>query len=67
MIDACTGRHRTTGFRAFLDQVEAVVPADLDVRLVLDNAATYKTRVVHDRLLKRPYRHLHRRLPRHLD
>jgi transposase len=59
VIGACKGRHRATEFRAFLDQVEAAVPADLDVHLVLDNAATHKTRVVHDWLLKRPRWHLH--------
>ena len=59
VIGACKSRHRTTEFRAFLDQVEAAVPADLDVHLVLDNAATHKTRVVHDWLLKRPRWHLH--------
>jgi transposase len=59
VIGACKGRHRASEFRAFLDQVEAAVPADLDVHLVLDNAATHKTRVVHDWLLKRPRWHLH--------
>ena len=59
VIGACKSRHRATEFRAFLDQVEAAVPADLDVHLVLDNAATHKTRMVHDWLLKRPRWHLH--------
>ena len=59
VIGACKGRHRATEFRAFLDQVEAAVPADLDVHLVLDNAATHKTKLVHDWLLKRPRWHLH--------
>jgi transposase len=59
VIGACKDRHRATEFRAFLDQVEAAVPADLDVHLVLDNAATHKTRTVHDWLLKRPRWHLH--------
>ena len=59
VIGACKGRHRATEFRTFLDQVEAAVPADLDVHLVLDNAATHKTRIVHDWLLKRPRWHLH--------
>ena len=35
------------------------MPADLDVHLVLDNAATHKMRLVHDWLLKRPRWHLH--------
>ena len=59
VIGACKGRHRATEFRAFLDQVEAAVPPGLDVHLVLDNAATHKTRLVHDWLLKRPRWHLH--------
>ena len=28
VIGTCKGRHRSTGFRAFLGQVEAAVPAD---------------------------------------
>jgi hypothetical protein len=48
VIGACTRRHRSEEFRAFLDQVEASAPADLDVHLVLDNASTHKTRLVHD-------------------
>ena len=59
VIGVCKGRHRATEFRAFLDQVEATVPTDLDVHLVLDNAATHKTRLIHDWLLKRPRWHLH--------
>ena len=58
VIGACRERHRAVEFRAFLDQVEALVPADLDVHLVLDNAATHKTNLVHDWLLKRPRWHL---------
>jgi hypothetical protein len=35
------------------------VPGNLDVHLVFDNAATYKTKLVHDWLLKRPRWNLH--------
>ena len=59
VIGACKGRHRAVEFRAFLDQVEAAVPADLDVHLVVDNAATHKTKLVQDWLGKRPRWHLH--------
>jgi transposase len=59
VIGACKKRHRAVEFRAFLDQVEAVVPGDLDVHLVLDNAATHKTKLIHDWLVKRPRWHLH--------
>ena len=59
VIGRCTRRHRSVEFRGFLDQIEASVPGDLDVHLVLDNAATHKTRIIHDWLLKRPRWHLH--------
>jgi transposase len=59
VIGSCKGRHRAVEFRAFLDQVEAGVPADLDVHLVVDNAATHKTRLVHDGLVKHRRWHLH--------
>jgi transposase len=59
VIGACKGRHRAVEFRAFLDQVEAAVPADLDVHLVLDNLKTHKTRLVRDWLAKRPRWQLH--------
>ena len=59
VIGACQKRHRSQEFRAFLDQVEAAVPPDLDVHLVLDNAATHKTKIIHDWLVKRPRWHLH--------
>jgi transposase len=35
------------------------VPPEADVHLVLDNAATHKTKLVHDWLVKRPRFHLH--------
>jgi transposase len=59
VIGACKGQHRAVEFRAFLDQVEAGVSGDLDIHLVLDNAATHKTKLIHDWLLKRPRWHLH--------
>jgi len=30
-------------FRRFLDTIEAAVPADLEIHLILDNYATHKT------------------------
>jgi len=52
-------RHRTVEFRRFLDTIEAQVPADLDVHLVLDNYGTHKTAVIRKWLLKRPRFHVH--------
>ncbi len=59
VIGACHRRHRSVEFRAFLDTIEASVPPEADVHLVLDNAATHKTKLVHDWLVKRPRFHLH--------
>lgn len=46
-------------FRRFLDRIEASVPADLDVHLVMDNYATHKTQLIRDWLAKRPRWHVH--------
>lgn len=53
MIGACKGCNRAVEFRAFLDQVEAAVPAELDIHLVLDNTATHEARIIHVWFLKR--------------
>ena len=59
VIGACRPRHRSLEFRAFLDQIDANVPAELDVHLILDNAATHKTRLIRDWLAKRPRHRVH--------
>jgi transposase len=59
VIGSCKQRHRSTEFISFLDQIDAAVPAELDVHLVLDNYATHKTAAVHRWLAKRPRYHLH--------
>jgi transposase len=59
VIGACRPRHRSLEFRAFLDQIDANVPAELDVHLILDNAATHKTRLIRDWLAKRPRYRVH--------
>ena len=52
-------RHRSIEFRKFLDQIDAAVPADLDVHLILDNYGTHKTPLIRHWLAKRPRYHLH--------
>ena len=52
-------RQRTREFRQFLDTIEATVPAELDVHLILDNYGTHKTAVIRRWLLKRPRFHVH--------
>jgi transposase len=59
VIGECHRRHRAVEFRAFLDTLEANVPASLDVHLVLDNYATHKTPAIQRWLLKRPRFHVH--------
>ena len=46
VIDACYPRHRAAEFRQFLDKIEANVPSDLDIHLVMDNYATHKTQMI---------------------
>lgn len=52
-------RHRSVEFRQFLDTIEANVPTDLDVHLILDNYGTHKTALIRKWLLKRPRFHVH--------
>jgi hypothetical protein len=37
VIGKCYRRHRAVEFRKFLDEIEAAVPPDLEVHLVIDN------------------------------
>lgn len=59
IIGKCYGRHRAAEFRKFLDEIEAAVPRDLDVHLVMDNYATHKTPLIRNWLAKRPRWHVH--------
>lgn len=59
VIGACKQRHRSVDFVRFLDKIDAAVPQDLDVHVILDNYATHKTAAVHRWLAKRPRYHLH--------
>jgi hypothetical protein len=59
VIGRCFPRHRAAEFRRFLDEVDANVPPDLDIHLVLDNAAIHKTKLIRHWLAKRPRYHVH--------
>ncbi len=54
VIGALHSRHRAQEFLAFLKTINANVPADLDVHLVLDNASTHKTPAVQRWLTAHP-------------
>ena len=59
VLGRCFRRHRAQEFRKFLDTIEARVPADLEVHLVIDNAGTHKTKRIRDWFAKRPRWHIH--------
>jgi transposase len=59
VIGSCQQQHRSVEFIKFLNQIDAAVPQDLDVHLILDNYATHKTPSVHRWLAKRPRYQLH--------
>ncbi|WP_405785253.1 IS630 family transposase [Streptomyces sp. NBC_01378] len=52
-------RHRHQEFLRFLKVIDAAVPKDLELHLVLDNYATHKTEPVKKWLLRHPRFHLH--------
>jgi transposase len=52
-------RHRAIEFRKFLDTIDAAVPVDLEVHLILDNYGTHRTPIIRDWFAKRPRFHLH--------
>jgi transposase len=59
VLGRCYRRHRSREFRRFLDLIEAQVPRDLDVHLILDNYGTHKTPLIQRWLAKRPRFHVH--------
>jgi len=59
VIGRCYPKHRSSEFRKFLDAIEANVPPDLDVHLIIDNYATHKTKPIRDWLAKRPRWRVH--------
>ena len=59
VIGECHAHHRAREFRRFLDTIDATVPRNLDVHLILDNYATHKTALIRRWLAKRPRYHVH--------
>jgi transposase len=66
-LDVATGkvigqmhrRHRASEFLGFLGTIEANVPADLDVHLVMDNYGTHKTAAIRGWFARHPRFHVH--------
>lgn len=59
VIGQLNRRHRSIEFRKFLDKIDAEVPPEFDVHMILDNYGTHKTATIQRWLLKRPRFQLH--------
>jgi putative transposase len=59
VLAQCRPRHRHQEFLGFLRTIDKVVPADLEIHVVLDNYATHKHPKVKAWLAARPRWHLH--------
>jgi len=59
VISLLQRRHRSVEFRRFLDTIDASVPPQLDVHLVMDNYATHKTPAIQRWLLRHPRYQVH--------
>ena len=59
VITQCQPRHRHEEFLLFLRHIDANVPADLDIHLVMDNYGTHKHEKVRLWLAQHPRYHVH--------
>jgi putative transposase len=59
VLTDCKPRHRHQEFLAFLRNIEANVPAEMDIHLIVDNYSTHKHTKVKAWLARRPHWHIH--------
>lgn len=59
VIGECHRRHRSQEFLQFLETIEASVPPDLDIHLILDNYGTHKTPRVRRWFVRHSRFHVH--------
>jgi putative transposase len=59
VLTQCKPRHRHQEFLSFLCHVDANIPEDLDIHLVIDNYSTHKHAKVRKWLAARPRYHVH--------
>lgn len=59
VIGALKKRHRAEEFISFLNAIDAQVPADQDIHLIMDNYGTHKTEAVRIWFGKHPRYHVH--------
>src|SRR5438132_14433590 len=58
-IKSCYRQHRHHEFLRFLNEIEANLPAGLDVHLVMDNYGTHKVAKVRSWFARHPRYHVH--------
>lgn len=59
VIGKCYKRHRASEFLDFLKEIDARVPDELDIHVIMDNYATHKTPRIRAWLARRPRYHVH--------
>ena len=59
IIGKCYKQHRSVEFKKFLDLIDAKIPQDLDVHIIMDNYGTHKTKLIREWFAKRPRYHMH--------
>ena len=59
VLTQCKSRHRHQEFLTFLRHIDANVPEDLDIHLVIDNYSTHKHAKIRKWLAARPRYHVH--------
>ena len=59
VLATCKPRHRHQEFLSFLREIEAAVPAELDIHCIVDNYATHSHPKIKTWLASRPRWHLH--------
>jgi transposase len=59
VIGECHRRHRSQEFRKFLNTIDAAVPRELDVHVVLDNYGTHKSPTIKRWFQQHPRFHVH--------
>lgn len=58
-LGSCYRRHRHQEFLRFLREIEEIVPADLEIHLVMDNYGTHKVEQIRRWLTRHPRYHVH--------
>jgi transposase len=54
VISQLTARHRAIEFKRFLARIDAAVPAELDVHVIVDNSSTHSTAEIRRWLVRHP-------------